>query len=305
VADEFLARGWQVDVIDNLSSGKVENLPGGINEFLRHDITEPECQERVRTGGYDVICHLAAQIDVRKSVVDPLFDAKVNVLGTIGLLEAVRHSGRRTRVVFSSTGGAIYGDFVQPPAAEGDAKEPEAPYGTSKLSAEYYLAFYSRVLGMDTVSLRYSNVFGPRQDPHGEAGVVAIFCGRVLDGRALTVYGDGQQTRDYVYAGDVARANFLAATSELPAPGRVDARSFNIGTGVETSVIALAEIINAVAGASVALEHEPARAGELARSAVDPSKARQQFGWTPETSLRVGLRKTFEWFAAGRAARVG
>jgi UDP-glucose 4-epimerase len=295
-------KGWQVDVVDNLSSGRLENLPSGINEFHKLDITDPAATGLVAGGGYDAVCHLAAQIDVRKSVIDPLFDARVNILGTIGLMEGIRTSGRRTRFVFSSTGGAIYGDFVRPPTVEEDAKEPEAPYGTAKLSAEYYLAFYSRVLKLDTVSLRYSNVYGPRQDPHGEAGVVAIFCGRVLDGRALTVYGDGKQTRDYVFAGDVARANFLAATRELPAPGRMDARSFNIGTGVETSVIELADLIKAASNSNVALEQAPARVGELQHSAINPAKAASLLDWRPETSLRVGIGRTFAWFAAQRTA---
>jgi UDP-glucose 4-epimerase len=298
VADLFIEKGWQVDVLDNLSSGREANLSPKLNSFFRMDVADDSAATLVREGKYDAICHLAAQIDVRKSVTDPLFDARVNILGTIGLLEAVRQSGHDTRFVFSSTGGAIYGGFVEPPCDENAVKEPEAPYGTSKLSAEYYLAFYSRVLSMDTVALRYSNVFGPRQDPHGEAGVVAIFCGRILDGRALTVFGDGMQTRDYVFAGDVARANFLAATSALPAAGGVDARSFNIGTGVETSVIELARVLNEAGGSPVPLDHAPARMGELARSAVDPSRAERAFGWKAEVSLQDGLRETYEWFSA-------
>jgi UDP-glucose 4-epimerase len=301
VGDLFIEKGWQVDVIDNLSSGKMENLSPRVHEFTKADITEPAAAERIRNGSYDAVCHLAAQIDVRKSVADPVFDARVNILGTLSLLEAVRASGRPTRFVFSSTGGAIYGDFVTPPSAEDAAKEPEAPYGTSKLSIEYYLAFYARVLQLDTVALRYSNVYGPRQDPHGEAGVVAIFCGRILEGKPLTVFGDGQQTRDYVFAGDVARANFLAATSPLPRPGRVDARSFNIGTGVETSVIELARILRECGRSDVPLDHAPARVGELQRSAVDPRKAYDTFGWRAEMTIRDGLARTFDWFAAQRS----
>jgi UDP-glucose 4-epimerase len=291
-----------VDVLDNLSSGRRENLSTRLNEFLQADIGDEQAATRIRNVPYDVICHLAAQIDVRKSVADPVVDATVNILGTLRLLEAVRASARATRFVFSSTGGAIYGGFVEPPSAEDDAKEPEAPYGNSKLSAEYYLSFYARVLNMNTVALRYSNVYGPRQDPHGEAGVVAIFCGRVLDSRSLTVYGDGSQTRDYVFAGDVAQANYAAATGELPAPGRVDARSFNIGTGRETSVIELAALIKAAGSSKVALEMAPARPGELQRSAVDPSKAARTLGWKPAVSLAEGIRQTFEWFAGQRQA---
>ena len=297
VVDLFVLSGWQVDVIDNLSSGKTENLSSGINAFIQTDILDRAAASRITGQRYDAICHLAAQIDVRKSIQDPVFDARVNVLGTLSLVEAIRASGHQTRFVFSSTGGAIYGDFVVPPSREDSAKEPEAPYGTSKLSAEYYLAFYARVLKMDTVALRYSNVYGPRQDPHGEAGVVAIFCGRILEGVPLTVFGDGLQTRDYVHAADVARANFLAATRPIPAAGPVDARSFNIGTGKETSVIELARILRQSGKSDVALEHAPARPGELARSAVNPAKAREVLGWEAERSLDEGLRETFDWFA--------
>ena len=301
VVDVFIAKGWQVDVLDNLSSGKQANLAPGLNEFFQLDITDPAAAARVRDGRYDAICHLAAQIDVRKSVMDPVNDARINVLGTLNLLEAVRESGAPTRFVFSSTGGAIYGEFVEPPSSEDAAKEPEAPYGTAKLSIEYYLGFYSRVQKLDTVALRYSNVYGPRQDPHGEAGVVAIFCGRVLEGRNLTVYGDGKATRDYVYVGDVARANFMAATMDVPAPGGVDARTFNIGTGEQTSVIELASIIREAGKSNVQLEHAPARPGELQRSAINPAKAGRVFGWKPEVPVRDGLQRTFKWFSDRRS----
>jgi UDP-glucose 4-epimerase len=215
--------------------------------------------------------------------------------------EAVRTSGHSTRTVFSSTGGALYGDFDPPPSTETFSKDPEAPYGIAKLSVEYYLAYYGRVHGLDTVALRYGNVYGPRQDPHGEAGVVAIFCNRLLDGRALTVFGDGEQTRDYVYAGDVARANFLAATSELPARGRLDARAFNVGTSLETSVNTLAETLRTVSGATAPIEYAPARAGELARSALETSKARAVLGWEPQVALSEGLANTYRFFADRRA----
>ncbi len=213
----------------------------------------------------------------------------------------MRTSGHATRVVFSSTGGALYGDFDPPPSTETFAKDPEAPYGIAKLSVEYYLAYYGRVHGLDTVALRYGNVYGPRQDPHGEAGVVAIFCNRLLGGRALTVFGSGEQTRDYVYAGDVARANFLAATCELPPRGRLDARAFNIGTGIETSVKTLAETLRRVAGATAPIDYAPARAGELARSALEIGKARSMLGWTPQVALDEGLANTFHFFADRQA----
>ena len=296
VVDLFLAEGWTVDIVDNLASGKRERVSSGAT-FHELDISSPAAGALVERGRYDVICHLAAQIDVRKSVEDPAYDATVNVLGTLNLLEAVRRSGAQTRFVFSSTGGAIYGSFAPPPTPEDAGKDPDAPYGITKMTVEHYLAYYSRVHKLDTVVLRYSNVYGPRQDPHGEAGVVAIFCGRILDGRAMTVYGDGSQTRDYVYVGDVARANLLAATAKLPPVTRSDSRAFNIGTGVETSVVRLAEILNAAAGTAVPVERAPARLGELQRSAVDNAKARAVLGWTPAKSLDEGLGETFRFFA--------
>jgi UDP-glucose 4-epimerase len=300
VADRFVAEGWDVTILDDLSSGREENIPTAAR-FIRGDITTPEAATLVRDGRFDVLCHLAAQIDVRRSVLDPVYDATRNILGTLNLMEAVKASGHATRTIFSSTGGALYGDFDPPPSVETLAKDPEAPYGIAKLSVEYYLAYYGRVHGLDTVALRYGNVYGPRQDPHGEAGVVAIFCNRVLDGRALTVFGDGEQTRDYVYAGDVAGANFAAATSVLPPRGRLDARAFNIGTGIETSVNTLAETLRQVSGATAPIEYAPARAGELARSALQTQKAREVLGWAPRVSLRDGLTNTYRFFADRRA----
>jgi UDP-glucose 4-epimerase len=227
VAEALLADGYAVTVLDNLSTGKRDNVPAGAT-FIHGDITAADTAALVRDGRFALIAHLAAQIDVRRSVADPVFDAAINVLGTLRLLEAVRASGARTRVVFASTGGALYGDFADPPNAEITAKDPESPYGIAKLSTEYYLAYYGRIHGLESVALRFANVYGPRQDPHGEAGVVAIFCARILEGRPLTVFGDGRQTRDYVFVKDVARANVAAATVALPPIGRLDARAFNI-----------------------------------------------------------------------------
>jgi UDP-glucose 4-epimerase len=300
VADHLLAAGYDVTIIDDLSSGRRENVPGAAR-FVETDIASSEAASVVREGGFDVLCHLAAQIDVRRSVDNPAFDAHVNIIGTLNLMEAIRSASPNTRVIFSSTGGALYGAFAEPPSGEVVPKDPEAPYGIAKLAVEYYLAYYARVHGIDTVALRYGNVYGPRQDPHGEAGVVAIFCNRLIDGRPLTVFGDGMQTRDYVYAGDVAAANVLAASVTLPAPGRLDARAFNIGTGVETSVNALAESLKRAAGSTSALEYAPARAGELQRSALDVHKAHSGLGWTPSVSLDDGLAETFRWFSASRA----
>lgn len=304
VADRFLAGDWEVTIVDDLSSGREDNLPPSAR-FVRGDITTPDAADLVRDGRFDVICHLAAQIDVRRSVLDPVYDATRNILGTLNLMRAVHASEHATRVVFSSTGGALYGDFDPPPSTETFAKDPDAPYGIAKLSVEYYLAYYGRVHGLDTVALRYGNVYGPRQDPHGEAGVVAIFCNRLLDGRVLSVFGDGEQTRDYVYAGDVAGANYAAAiATTLPAPGRLDARAFNIGTSIETSVNTLATTLQSVAGANAAIDYVPARAGELARSALHTSKAREVLGWSPAVSLADGLAHTYRYFAGRRSGAV-
>jgi UDP-glucose 4-epimerase len=300
VSDLLLANGFEVTILDNLVSGNRDQVPKAA-AFHEMDITDERASGLVQESGFDVICHLAAQIDVRKSVADPAYDSRVNIGGTLNLLEAVRQSGKRsTRFVFSSTGGAIYGDLVAPPTSEEAPKDPQSPYGTAKLSVEYYMGYYARVHGLETVTLRYANVYGPRQDPHGEAGVVAIFCNRLLDGTPLTIFGDGKQTRDYVYVGDVARANLLAATRPLPAIGALDARAFNVGTSVETDVVELARLLREIAGANVEAKHAPERPGEQKRSAVDVRKAQRVLGWQPKMSLRNGLAETYRYFAARR-----
>jgi UDP-glucose 4-epimerase len=296
VADLYLANGFEVTILDNFASGRRENVPANAR-LVEVDLTSEEAAALIRDGKFDVVSHLGAQIDVRKSVANPMFDASVNVVGTLNVIEAVRASGHPTRFIFSSTGGALYGDFVTPPNIEDYPKDPESPYGIAKLSAELYLAYYARVHRVDTVALRYANVYGPRQDPHGEAGVVAIFCNRILTGQPLTVFGDGSQTRDYVFVKDVARANLAAATRDLPAPGRLDARGFNIGTGVETSVVALAEALQKSAGSSVPVHFAPARPGEQQRSAVSIDKANKLLGWKPQIDLHEGLEETFSFFA--------
>lgn len=297
VADALIAEGWSVTVLDNLSSGKREQVPAKAR-FVEADIRSPEAAACIREGAFDLVCHLAAQIDVRKSVTDPKFDVDVNIGGSVNLMSAVHASGRKTRFIFASTGGAVYGDFVEPPNLETYAKDPESPYGIAKFAAELYLAYYARVHGLDYVSLRFANVYGPRQDPHGEAGVVAIFCGRLLKGTPLTVFGDGGQTRDYVYVGDVARAHVLAAGLAPIPPGKVDDRAFNLGTQKETSVVDLARILMAAAKKSVPLEHAAPRPGEQRRSVVSIEKARNGLGWSPQVSLEDGLRRTYDYFAA-------
>jgi UDP-glucose 4-epimerase len=284
VVEALLARGDDVTVVDDLSSGKRENVPEGA-PLVVADVREgiDAVYDEVRP---EVCFHLAAQVDVRVSVERPAHDASVNVLGTIALLEAARRHG--TQLVFSSTGGAIYGE-CDGPAPEEAERRPLAPYGVSKLAGEEYLAAYNRLYGSGHVSLRYGNVYGPRQDPHGEAGVVAIFLGRLAAGEAPRIFGDGQQTRDYVYAGDAAAAT-LAAT------GR-DGGVFNVGTGVETSVLDLYETCRRVAGASLEAVEAPARLGELQRSVLDVALAERELGWRAEVPLEEGLRRTWEWFA--------
>src|SRR4051812_35164380 len=259
-ADLLLADGFAVEIIDNLSSGKRVNVPAAA-KFHQIDIRSPEASALVKEGGFDAIAHFAAQMDVRRSVADPMFDADVNVRGTLNLLEAARPLPKRPRFVFASTGGAVYGDHTRPPNTETTAKEPDSPYAVSKLAAEHYLAYYSRIHGFETVALRFANVYGPRQDPHGEAGVVAIFSSRLLAGEALTVFGDGSQTRDYVYVGDVAAAVRKAIDVTLDTQPRIDVRAFNIGTGVATSVLDLAAGMQKAAGNSGQLQFAPKRAG--------------------------------------------
>lgn len=296
VADALLAEGWSVTVLDNLSSGKREQVPAGA-AFVEADIRSPEAAACIRDGQFDLVCHLAAQIDVRKSVIDPSYDVDVNIRGSLNLISAVHATGRKTRLTFASTGGAIYGDFVEPPNLETYAKDPESPYGIAKLSVELYLAYYARVHGLDYIALRFANVYGPRQDPHGEAGVVAIFCQRIIKDTPLTVFGDGGQTRDYVYVGDVARAHVLASKlAGLPA-GKVDDRAFNLGTGVETSVVELAESMFKAAGKRVELQNAPHRPGEQRRSVVSIAKAAAGLGWTPQVALDEGVAATYAWFA--------
>jgi UDP-glucose 4-epimerase len=296
VADLFLEKGYQVDIVDNLATGKRRNLPEKAR-FYELSVNSRDFADLAGKGRYDVIAHLASQIDVRKSVADPVQDATINILGTLNMMEALRKSDFKSRVVFTSTGGVLYGDFNTPPNLETYPKDPESPYAISKLSIELYLAYYGRVHGQEAVAVRFGNVYGPRQDPHGEAGVVAIFCGRILSNKPLTIFGDGMQTRDYVYVGDVARAVFLAGTKPLPEKGRMDARAFNIGTGVGTPVIEIARKLQAAAGSNVPVEFAPHRPGEQQESYVNVEKAKQLLGWTPQVGLEEGLSLSYKWAA--------
>jgi UDP-glucose 4-epimerase len=304
VADLFLAKGFAVTVVDDLSTGKRKNVPTQA-QLVEISVNSKDFADLVRDEGFDVVAHLAGQIDVRKSVADPVADATINILGTLNLMEGVKRSKAQTRVVFTSTGGVLYGDFNTPPNFETYPKDPESPYAIAKLSIEYYLAYYGRVHQQDAIAVRFGNVYGPRQDPHGEAGVVAIFCGRILNGRPLTIFGDGLQTRDYVYVGDVARAVWLAATKPLPEKGRLDARAFNIGTGKGTSVIEIAKTLQKAAGSNVPVEFAPHRPGEQQESFVDAGKASELLGWVPEVALADGLAKTYAWFTREMSGAAG
>ena len=275
LVDALLERGDTVAVVDDLSSGRRERVPDGVPLHVADiaDIAPVADAERP-----DAVFHLAAQVDVRKSVADPAFDARVNVAGTAAVLEAARVSGAR-RVLLASTGGALYGEEVPLPTPEDSPLAPFSPYGASKAAAETYLALYTRLFGLSTMALRFGNVYGPRQDPHGEAGVIAIFAGAAVEGRTVTIYGDGTQTRDYVYVGDVV-AGFLAA-ADSDATGAV-----NIGTGVETAVLDLVTAIG------VPAEHKPARTGEVARSCLDVERADDVLDWRAQVPLGEGLERT-------------
>ena len=282
VADSLLARGDEVTILDDLSNGKLENVPDAA-QLMEGDIRDPAAA--FGKAKPEVVFHLAAQVDVRVSVARPDLDADVNILGTVRVLEAAREHG--AQLIFSSTGGARYGECEQP-APEDKVPEPLAPYGASKLAGEEYLAMYNRLYGTRHVSLRYGNVYGPRQDPHGEAGVVAIFFNKLRASDTPLVFGDGKQTRDYVYVSDVVRATLAAQT--------VDGGVYNVGTGRETSVVELLDLCRRVAGKDVEPEFAPPRPGELQRSVLDPGRAVDELGWRPERSLEEGLRETWEWF---------
>ena len=291
LVDALLARGDAVTVVDDLSTGRRENLagaPAAGAELAELDIRDAATlAELVATARPEIVFHLAAQIDVRKSLADPAFDAAINVGGTANLLEAVRTAGS-PRVVFVSTGGAIYGEGAGKalPLGENAPIEPFSAYGQSKFAAEGYVALYERLYGLSGVSLRLGNVYGPRQDPLGEAGVIAIFCGKLRAGERPTVFGDGTQTRDYIYVGDVVAAALAAAESEASGP-------INIGSGIETDVLELARALAEIDGAeNFDPEFAPPRAGEVQRISLDASRAERELGWRAETGLAEGLRLT-------------
>lgn len=293
VCDLLLARGHEVHVIDDLSSGRTENLDARV-KFHKLDIRSQETAQLVLSERPEALFHLAAQMDVRRSVADPRFDSDVNIGGIVNLLEAAVKAGTR-RVLFSSTGGAIYGEQDVFPAPESHPQRPCSPYGVSKAASELYLGYYWQQYGLPYVALRYANVYGPRQNPHGEAGVVAIFCDRLLSGRDCVIYGDGRQTRDFVYCGDVARANVLALDSSYVG-------AINIGTGRETDVTTLYDRLAEVSKAKRAAVYADGKPGEQRRSCVDPTLAERVLGWKPEIVLADGLSRTFAYFA-GRSQK--
>ncbi|HJT21426.1 MAG TPA: SDR family oxidoreductase [Nitrospira sp.] len=287
LVDRLVQEGHEVIVVDNLSTGKRRNL-NRASRFYKLDIQGWRLERVFRNERPNVVMHLAAQMDVRKSVQDPIFDAQVNILGTLNVLEqSVKHGVRK--IVFSSSGGAIYGEQDVYPAPESHSTKPLSPYGLSKLCGEQYLSYFQRVGGLQVVSLRYANVYGPRQDPEGEAGVVAIFIQKLLNNEQPVINGNGRQTRDFVFVEDVVEANLAVMGQEAEG-------IYNVGTGVETSINDLFRILVQHTGSTCKEVHGPAKKGEQARSVVDSSKLRQEMSWEPKMNLTDGLKRTVEYF---------
>jgi UDP-glucose 4-epimerase len=291
IASLFLESGWEVAVIDDLSRGRRDNVPARAR-FSPCDIRAAAAEEVILGERPDVVCHHAAQIDVRRSMADPRFDCDVNLGGLLNVVGAAVRAGVR-QVIFASSGGAMYGETDSIPTREDHPSRPASHYGASKAAGELYLGVFRQAYGIKVASLRYANVYGPRQDPHGEAGVVAIFCGRLLEGRPCTVNGDGTQTRDYVYVDDVARANLLAAEHGFDG-------ALNVGTGVETDVNQLHALLARAAGVDARPELAPAKLGEQRRSCLDASAAARAIGWRPTVGLEDGLARTLAWFRERR-----
>lgn len=297
VVDALVEEGHEVVVVDNLCRGKRENLNPAAR-FYEMDICDPRLEDVFRRERFDYVNHHAAQIDVRHSVADPLDDARTNILGLLNVLENCRKYGIKG-VIFASSGGVVYGEPSKLPVAESHPKGPQSPYGVSKLTSEFYLAYYASEMGIPYISLRYANVYGPRQDPHGEAGVVAIFGLKMLRGETPVIYGDGEQVRDYVYVGDVVRANLLALRrlqeGGISCKGSgcaINDFAYNIGTGRGTTVNQLFWMLKKLTGFSGEPEHGPERKGELRRIYLDVAKAKSELGWEPQVDLQDGLRLT-------------
>jgi UDP-glucose 4-epimerase len=287
VVDRLIEEGHQVVVVDNLSTGKRKNVNRAASLY-KLDITSGRLERVFRNERPNIVLHLAAQISVRNSVADPVFDAQVNVLGTMNVLQQAARYGSR-KVVFSSSGGAIYGEQETFPAPESHATNPLSPYGISKLCGEHYLFYFQRTSGIQVVSLRYGNVYGPRQDPEGEAGVVAIFIQKMLNNEQPIINGNGRQTRDFVFVEDIAQANLVAMGQDAQGV-------YNVGTGTETSVNELFRIIAGQTSSSAKEVHGPAKLGEQLRSVVDPARIKQELGWDVKVDLAEGLKQTVEFF---------
>ena len=287
IADAFITEGHEVYILDNLSTGFQHNIHPKA-KFIQADISSLSIPEIFAKEKFDVVNHHAAQIDVRKSVADPVFDANTNILGTINLLQACIKSGVK-RFMFASTGGAVYGEQEYFPADESHPTNPVSPYGITKLSIEKYLYFYKNEYGLNYTILRYANVYGPRQNPFGEAGVVAIFATRLLKNENPVINGEGKQTRDYVFVEDVVKANVLTLRSE-------GSDIFNVGTGIETSVNELFNKLNSIAGSKATEKHGPAPKGEQMRSVITSDKLFKKFNWRPSIKIDEGLEKTFHSF---------
>jgi len=287
VVDRLVEEGHQVVIVDDLSSGTRKNVNRAASLY-KLDIQSGRLERVFRNERPNIVIHLAAQVSVRVSVDNPVFDAQVNVLGTMNILHQAVHHGVR-KVIFSSSGGAIYGEQEAFPASESHVTKPLSPYGISKLCAEHYLSYFQRISGIQVVSLRYGNVYGPRQDPEGEAGVVAIFIRKMLNNEQPIINGNGRQTRDFVFVDDVAEANLVAM--------RQDSQGvYNVGTGIETSVNELFRILAGLTGSSCKEVHGPAKLGEQMRSVIDSSKLKQELGWEPDADLTKGLEKTVAYF---------
>ncbi|MBI4847213.1 MAG: SDR family oxidoreductase [Nitrospirae bacterium] len=288
IVDLLIDDGHEVIVVDNLSSGNENNLNKRARLF-KLDIQDAGLEQIFREERPEYVIHQAAQIDVRHSVADPIYDASVNILGTLNILQnCIAYNIKK--VVFASSGGAIYGEQQSFPASESHPFQPISPYGIAKLTVEHYLFYYMTVHELNYTALRYANVYGPRQDPFGEAGVVAVFTKKMLDGEQTVINGDGEQTRDFVYVEDVARANVLALRNNT------HEKAFNIGTGIETSIKQLFDLLRNIIDPSIKKEHGPRKAGEQLRSVLDCAKAKDKLHWTCETSIENGLNKTVEYF---------
>jgi UDP-glucose 4-epimerase len=300
LVDRLLEEGHQVTGVDNLSAGSsAANLEPAYRHdgrgrftFVAADVQHPELSDIVGGTNPDVVFHLAAQIDVRRSVDDPQHDARNNVLGTINLLEACRRA-RVPRIVYAASGGSRYGSPATLPTTEDTAADPLSPYAVAKVAGEFYMRAYAEMYGLAPICLALANVYGPRQDPHGEAGVVTIFGSAMMSGRPTTIYGDGSATRDYVYVDDVVTAFVCAADAPVTTTG-----TFNIGTGVQTTVTELHQLVAEAVGVSCPPDHAEARTGEIHASALDPTRAARLLGWKPDTDLTRGIKHTVDWLRA-------